>query len=185
MTGRVAGLILAAGASTRFGSPKQLARIGDRTMLETVIQIAHDAGLDPILAVVPTSIAVAPDVVAVVNDDPDAGLSRSLQLGIRAVPDDVSGVMILLGDQPALDPELIARLMRARGTYPVVATSVEGDPIAPVLLERSAFPIADEAAGDEGLRGILRRAGTLVAHVDVAEAPADIDEPQDLERLIK
>src|SRR5688572_247553 len=79
---RVAAIILAAGASTRFGSPKQLARVGERTMLDAVVELASAAGLQPIMAVVPPGIAVPPEAVPVLNDRPHEGLSRSLRLGI-------------------------------------------------------------------------------------------------------
>ncbi|MEO7294620.1 MAG: NTP transferase domain-containing protein, partial [Candidatus Limnocylindria bacterium] len=83
---KVAAVILAAGASTRFGSPKQRAPLGSGTMLSAVSVIAHRAGLAPVIAVVPSGVAVPPDVIAEVNDQPAAGLSHSLRLGLAAVP---------------------------------------------------------------------------------------------------
>ena len=99
---RIAAVVLAAGASTRFGSPKQLARIGDRTMLASVIDIAREAELAPILVVIAPGIPVPPEVVPIVNAQPEAGLSRSLRMGIAALPPDVDAAVILLGDQPTL-----------------------------------------------------------------------------------
>ena len=99
---RIAAVILAAGASTRFGSPKQLARIGDRTMLGSVIDTAREANLAPILVVVSPGIPLPPDVVPIVNAQPEAGLSRSLRMGIAALSPDVDAAVILLGDQPTL-----------------------------------------------------------------------------------
>ena len=100
---QVAAVILAAGSSTRFGSPKQLARIGGRTMLEAIAATADEAGLHPLLAVVPSAISVPPGVVPVINDAPEAGLSRSLQLGIRAVPVEADAARSGRGDHPPLD----------------------------------------------------------------------------------
>ncbi|MGH2356746.1 MAG: nucleotidyltransferase family protein [Candidatus Limnocylindria bacterium] len=180
---RVAGIILAAGASTRFGSPKQLARIGKRTILETVVDVALAAGLDPVLVVVPPGMAVPPEVVPVVNDDPAAGLSRSLRLGVHAAPGDVAAVVILLGDQPTLEADDVRRLVAARGAAPVVASESNGLRMPPVVLERTAFALVDTLEGDEGLRSLLRSGSSDIAAVPVSSLAADVDTPEDLARL--
>jgi molybdenum cofactor cytidylyltransferase len=180
---QTAAVILAAGASTRFGSPKQLAQIGDRTMLAWVIDVAREAGLAPIIAVVPPGIAVPPDVVPVVNTDPAAGLSRSLSLGVAAVPPDVDAAVILLGDQPTLSVDAVRTVVRAAGgDRPVVAARADGRFGPPVLLSRDAFGLAHEASGDEGLRTMLADHPELVTPVDVGEHAPDVDVPADLER---
>lgn len=180
---RVAGIILAAGASTRFGSPKQLARIAKRTILETVVDVALAAGLDPVLVVVPPGMAVPPEVVPVVNDDPAAGLSRSLRLGVHAAPGDVAAVVILLGDQPTLDADDVRRLVAARGSAPVVASESNGLRMPPVLLERPVFALVDTLEGDEGLRSLLRSGSSDIAAVPVSSLAVDVDTPEDLARL--
>jgi molybdenum cofactor cytidylyltransferase len=180
---RIAAVILAAGTSTRFGSPKQLARIGDRTMLESVIAVARDAGLHPIIAVVPPGFAVPPDVVPVINDEPSAGISRSLQLGIRALPQDADGALILLGDQPTMAVEAIHTVVGARSGRPLVAARADGHLAPPVLLMPEAFGFVDEATGDVGLAPILANHPELVTAVDVDEHAPDVDRPADLGRL--
>ena len=181
---RIAALILAAGASRRFGSPKQLARIGDRTMLATVIDVARRAGLAPILAVVPPGIGVAPDVVPVANDQPSAGMSRSLRMGLAAIPADVEAAVILLGDQPTLPVETIRALLgAARSDRPVTAVRAEGRIGPPILIRRDAFGLAQEAIGDEGLRSILTDHPELVTAVELQAHLPDVDTPADLERL--
>lgn len=181
---RVAGVILAAGASTRYGSPKQLATVGDRTMLERVADVARASGLAPIVAVVPSGIRPPEDVMAVVNDRPEEGLSRSLRLGIRALEDDVAGAVILLGDQPTVPTSWIAALrLQALGRRPVVAMRADGRIGPPVLLRREAFGLVEEATGDAGLGPTLARHPDLVAHIDVAAHAPDVDTPEDLEQL--
>jgi CTP:molybdopterin cytidylyltransferase MocA len=181
---QTAAVILAAGASTRFGSPKQLARVGDRTMLASVIDTAREANLGPIVVVVRRGIAVPPDVVPVVNDEPDAGLSRSLRMGIEALPANVGGAVILLGDQPTLPSRTIrAVVSAARSDRPVVAARADGRLGSPVLLLRDAFFLAQEARGDEGLRSILTDHQQLVTPVDVESHPPDVDTPADLGAL--
>ena len=178
---RIAALILAAGASTRFGSPKQLARIGDRTMLVTVVDLAREAGLNPIVAVVAPGIAVAPDVVPIVNAQPEAGLSRSLRMGIAAMPAEVDAAVILLGDQPTIAQAMIRAIVKAeRNGRPVTAARANGRLGPPVLLMRDGFGLTQGAIGDEGLRSMLTRNPELVTPVDVAAHAPDVDTPADL-----
>ena len=181
---RVAAVVLAAGASTRFGSPKQLARLGDRTMLESVIEVARAATLRPIVAVVAPGIAVPADVVPVVNTHPAAGLSRSLRMGIAALSEDVDAAVILLGDQPTLSANTVRAVMGAApGDRPVVAARADGRLGPPVLLMRGAFGLASGATGDEGLRSILIDHPELVTPVDIGEHVPDVDTPADLGAL--
>jgi CTP:molybdopterin cytidylyltransferase MocA len=181
---RTAAVILAADASTRFGSWKQEARIEGRTMLATVAGIAARAGLHPIVAVVPPGLPVPASVVPELNADPAAGLSRSLRLGLDAVPpEEADGAVILLGDQPTLDPTVIELLLVEGGERPVVAARAGGRIGPPVLIRRDAFGLAAEASGDEGLRDVLRAHRHLVSEVEVGEHAPDVDRPEDLERL--
>jgi molybdenum cofactor cytidylyltransferase len=179
----VAAVILAAGASTRFGSPKQLARVGEGTMLQAVVAIARDAGLRPTIAVVPSGLDLPADVVTVRNDQPARGMSHSLQLGIEAVPRSAVAAVVLLGDQPSLPVASVRAIVAARGTHPVVAGSANGLLQPPVLIERSAFGVVQELSGDIGLREIVRGRPELVRSVSLEVVPPDVDTPADLELL--
>ena len=152
-------------------------------MLEAVVAIAREAGLDPILAVVPGALEVPRDVVPVRNDDPERGLSHSLQMGIAALPGDVEAAVVLLGDQPTLPVASVAAIVTARGSRPIVAASSGGLVLPPVLLERSAFDRVALIQGDFGLREIIRGNPQLVREVPIEAVPADVDTPADLDRL--
>lgn len=152
-------------------------------MLEAVVAIARDAGLDPILAVVPSGLVVPPGVVPVRNDDPERGLSHSLQMGIAALPEEVEVAVVLLGDQPTLPVADVNAIVTARGSRPIVAASSGGLVLPPVLLERSAFDRVALLQGDSGLREIIRGNPELVREVPMDAIPADVDTPADLERL--
>jgi molybdenum cofactor cytidylyltransferase len=179
----VAAVILAAGASTRFGSPKQLARVGEGTMLQAVVAVAREAGLRPIIAVVPSGLHLAADVVTVRNDQPARGMSRSLQLGIAAVPPSAEAAVVLLGDQPSLPVASVRAIVAARGTHPIVAASATGLLQPPVLIERSAFRVTQGLNGDIGLREIVRGRPEMVRSVSLEAVPPDVDTPADLELL--
>jgi CTP:molybdopterin cytidylyltransferase MocA len=180
---QVAAVILAAGASTRFGSPKQDAPIGSGTMLAAVGTLARAAGLSPVIVVVPQGRAVPPDVVPVINADPVAGLSRSLRLGLSAVPAELSAAVVLLGDQPTLPAGTIRALLAAPTDLPIIAALAAGRIAPPVLLRREAFALAAEAEGDEGLRPVLEAHPELVHRVEVGTHPPDVDSPADLARI--
>jgi molybdenum cofactor cytidylyltransferase len=154
------------------------------TMLEAVIATARGAGLSPILAVVPPGLAVPPDVVPVPNDRPLDGLSRSLRIGLAAIPSHVDATVILLGDQPTLRAETIRMILDAtHSTHAVVVARAGGRVGPPALIRASAFWLADEATGDEGLRTILSKHPELVTAVDVGEHAPDVDTPADLDSI--
>lgn len=179
-----AAVILAAGASRRFGSAKPLAPIGAGTMLGAVVAVAAKAGLHPIIAVVPPGMPVPAGAVPELNEDPTAGMSRSLRLGLAAVPpESTDAAVILLGDQPTVDPSVIRRLLVESGDAPVVAAWADGRFGPPVLIRRTAFGLADEADGDEGLRRVLDAHPELVVKVPVGAHAPDVDVPADLERI--
>jgi CTP:molybdopterin cytidylyltransferase MocA len=183
-TRRIAAVVLAAGASTRFGSAKQLARIGGRTMLETVVETAREAGLSPVIAVVPPGLAVPPESVPEINDDPAAGISRSLRLGLAAVPPEADAAVILLGDEPMLSAETIRAVVDAAENEPwrVVAARADDRIGPPVLLPRASFQLADAVDGDHGL-GRLLAADDATTVIDVPRASVDVDTPADLDAI--
>ncbi|HEX5039532.1 MAG TPA: nucleotidyltransferase family protein [Candidatus Limnocylindria bacterium] len=181
---RNAAVILAAGTSTRFGARKQDVRIDGRRMVDIIAATAAEAGLDPVLAVIPPGFDVAPAVTRVVNERPEAGISRSLRLGVDALPEQVDAAVILLGDEPLVDAGILRRLAAAgdRGAKVVAARS--GDRIGPpVLLRREAFGLVHRATGDHGLRELLRGIRGLVT-VALPQPPLDVDTQADLDTLL-
>jgi molybdenum cofactor cytidylyltransferase len=184
----VAAVILAAGESRRFGSPKQLALLEGRTLLEHVLEAARLAELRPVVAVVPVwltrpaSAAGADELVWVRNPDPARGMSHSLRLGLAAVPPSAGAALVLLGDEPRVSVAHLRALVAARGSRPIVATDRDGLLAPPVLLERSAFGSVATLTGDIGLRELIRRDPGQVATVAIGPV-ADVDTPDDLRVL--
>lgn len=186
-----AGLVLAAGAGTRFGAtPKQLAALGDRPLLQWAVdaQTAVDpALLAPIVVVLGSharEIGAAIEfgrAEAVVCADWEAGQAASLRRGLQALGDAVR-VVVTLGDAPFVSSELIARLARETGSGPVRAV-YDGRPGHPVVLGRAQITAlrAGSADRDEGARRLLRGARTIEAgHLCSGR---DVDTPQDLEEV--
>jgi molybdenum cofactor cytidylyltransferase len=183
----VGAVILAAGSSRRYGSPKQLVVVDGMTLLEHAIEAAAVAGLLPVAAVVPVWLsrpARYDDARLrwIRNAFPERGLSVSLRLGLDAIAGEVDAAVILLGDQPRLPPETIGGLLAARGDRPIVASEADGVLAPPVLIEASHFHLADALTGDIGLRQLLIDHPDLVRAYEVGGHPPDIDTPDDLGR---
>jgi molybdenum cofactor cytidylyltransferase len=184
----VGAVILAAGASRRYGSPKQLAVVDGRTLLEHAIESAAAADLAPVAAVVPVWLSRPARLDQawlrwIRNPFPERGMGLSLRLGLDALGEGVAAALILLGDQPRMPPATIASILAARGDRPIVAAEADGVLAPPVLLERTHFHLADGLTRDVGLRDVLRSNPDLVAAVQVGGHTPDIDAPDDLDRL--
>jgi CTP:molybdopterin cytidylyltransferase MocA len=184
----VAAVILAAGTSRRFGSPKQLAVVEGRSLIEHVMGAAMTAGLEPVVVVVPVWLSPpgALDAEAaqwVRNPFPERGMSHSLRLGLGALGPRTSAALILLGDQPGMQAATMTAVVGARGSRPIVAASAEGVLAPPVLIERSHFHLAFGLSGDVGLRELLRENPDLVTTVTVPAHAVDVDTPEDLGRV--
>ena len=179
---KVAAVILGAGLGRRFGGPKAAAQLHGRTLLAHVVDVARQAGLDPVIAVIPTATPVPADVTPIVNPDPERGLSSSLRLGIGAVPRG-QAALVLLVDQPTVAPASISAVLTARGARPILAAQAGGRLAPPVLLEPEAFPVVAGLTGDIGLREVFRQNPELVQAVPVTAHAPDVDTPGDLECL--
>lgn len=186
----VGAVILAAGESRRFGGRKQLALLAGRTLLEHVLDLALDAGLMPVVAVVPVwltrpAMMRDPHLRWVRNPHPERGMSHSLRLGFDALPPEVDAAVVLLGDQPTIPSNAVRAVLQSRGERPIVANRAEGRFGPPVLVERSHFWIVNEPRGDVGLRELLDAHPEWVAAVEIGSHPVDVDTPGDLDRLAR
>ena len=194
MASRTAAIVLAAGASSRFGSPKALARLEGRPLLEHVLDAVREAGIGRIVVVLGHAADEIEeridwlDETLVRNPDP-RHQSSSLQVGLAAVEElepPVDAVVVVLGDQPRTRPEVIRALVAAsRSTdRPVIVPRYEeGGGANPVLIRREAFDLVDEAQGDRGLGPLLAERDELVEEVDVEGSNPDVDTRADLAAL--
>jgi CTP:molybdopterin cytidylyltransferase MocA len=151
-------------------------------MLEVVGDLATAAGLDPVIVVAPSTLPTPGTMQVITNDVPSAGMSRSLQLGLSAVPPEAEAAVILLGDQPTVTVDHLRQLDAWRGGTPIVATRSDGVLGPPALIEREGFELANGVSGDVGLRALLRTDPSVVTAVD-SDAIPDVDTPADLEHI--
>jgi molybdenum cofactor cytidylyltransferase len=184
-------VVLAAGASSRFGSAKQLVRIGDRPLLTLiagraaevvghaliVVLGARAAELAPLLKHSPGSV--------VVNRDWREGLASSIRAGVGRLPASCAGVLLVLADQACVTAQDLRRLAGAWRRQPlaVAAARYRGTLGAPAIFPRHLFGELRELRGDSGARALLRRHGDHLVKVPMVSAAFDLDTPDDLLEL--
>jgi len=165
----IAAVVLAAGAATRFGAPKQ------RLLLPTVLERVSASSVDEVLAVLGAH-DVETDARTVHCPDWARGPGASLRCGLAALSAEVEAAVVVLADGPNLNPRAVDRVVRTWGEHggDVLAATYGGTRSHPVLVARPAW----DAIPDEGLRGIP---AAEVPCDDLGD-PGDIDVPGDLPR---
>ncbi|MEV5890993.1 nucleotidyltransferase family protein [Nonomuraea fuscirosea] len=183
-TGRVAGLLLAAGEGTRLGRPKALVEFGGERLVERGVRLLDEGGCRPVVVVLGAATVQVRGAVTVRNPDWASGMGSSLRLGLAALPEEAESVVVALVDQPLIGPGAVRALIGS-GAGLAVAT-YGGRRRNPVLIAREHFAeVSALAVGDVGARPFMKARPELVTEVACDEHgdPADIDSPQDLDRL--
>jgi molybdenum cofactor cytidylyltransferase len=189
----VAGIVLAAGASSRMGRNKMFLEIGGETLLHRAVRVAADAGLSPLIVVIGHDAGRARELLGglpcqpVVNADYLQGVQSSVRTGVEAVPDAVRAAIVMLADMPLVTADMLATLVgRYRAGAAPLVLSTYGDVNAPpTLYDRSLFPELTTLAGPGcGKQVVKRHRHEAVAVEWPLEALDDLDEPADVERLI-
>jgi CTP:molybdopterin cytidylyltransferase MocA len=166
----ISAVVLAAGASTRFGSPKQA------VLLEPVVERVRGSAAIGDVVVVLGAHEVESTARAVHCPDWERGPGASLRCGLAALKGDVEAAVVVLGDGPRLDPRAIDRVVAAwrRGPGERYAATYGGVRLHPLLLGRGAW---DEVP-DEGLRALPAE----LVPCDDLSPPGDVDFADDLKR---
>lgn len=184
-----AAVVLAAGESLRFGAPKQLAPLWGRPLLEHAVAAACASPVQDVVVVLGARAGEVAAGVAlgrarvVVCEDWAEGQGASLRTGVEAVADAPCAVL-MLGDQPLISPEAVARVLEARdGESLGLRATYGGRPSHPVVVERALYGALLEVRGDIGAREVLRAAATGLVPCDGLGAPDDVDTPDALGAL--
>ncbi len=201
--GPVAAVILAAGLSRRFGSPKLLHPIGGLPMLERTVRAACRAGFARVTVVIPTGPGETGVVIdkyrrllepypveLAFNPAPEAGQSGSVRAGVDALNASVPGperpeaAMFIPGDQPFLTPAILDALIEAwvNDRPAVLAPAAGGRRLSPVIFSKELFPELLKLTGDQGGRMVLESRPELLRTLEFADpAPfRDIDFPEEV-----
>jgi len=181
-------VVLAAGASTRFGATKQLVRVNGRPLMHTIVSRAvelaghsvtvvlgaHAGELAPLLKHTPAAVSV--------NRDWSEGISSSIREGLSHTPATADAVMFVLADQAAVTTEDLRRLTGAWRRNPscMAAAQYSGGLGVPAVFPRWCFRELNELRGDRGAQAILQRHLDRLVRIPMPSAELDIDRPEDL-----
>ncbi len=188
--------ILAAGASTRMGTPKQLLEIGGQPLLIRAIEAALASTAWPVVVVLGAQAEkirpiLAPFPVLVTENSAwSEGMAASIRAGVTTLQQFSRGLdaaLIALCDQPAFSAATIAQLVAAQraGGRSIVAARYAGRHGAPALFLREHFPTLTALTGEEGARALLNDQPALVTSVELPELALDLDTPADVAAIQK
>lgn len=187
----IAGVILAAGGSSRFGTIKQLLDWKGKPLVNHAAETALVGGLSPVLVVtgadhskVTQSLEKLP-VECVFNPNWEQGQSSSVRTGVEALPPNMGAVIFLLVDQPFISPQLIQHLIKAHAIKraPIIYPQVNNERANPVLFDREVFQELSSLEGDTGGRVLFNNFLSRGVPWENDLIQKDIDTPEDFQRL--
>ena len=184
-------VVLAAGRSRRFGSPKQLALYAGVPLVQRAARIAEAACRQRSMLVVGSNWrrvhkACAPLAGFLIrNDRFEDGMAGSIVSAVAALPSAASGVLLMLADQPLVTAADVQRLIDRWAESPgsIVCSRDRGYTGPPAIFPRCVFPELLTLEGDRGARSVIRAHGDRVDFVECRHVRTDIDTPDDLARL--
>lgn len=193
-TRRTAALILAAGASTRLGQPKQLLRLGGESLLRRTARLAIAARCAPVFVVLGYAAErMRPELdglsaTVIVNEQWTEGMGSSLRCGIAALTQShppPHAVLLLVCDQPRLTAEHLQTLLHRHetGSSPITASFYAQRDGVPAVLAASLFPGLLACTGDRGARDLIRSQADTVQRVPWPDGELDLDRPEDLAKF--
>ena len=184
-------VVLAAGASRRFGSPKQLVRFEGQPLILRVLSLATELAGSAVSVVLGANAAeialiLPPSAAAtVVNRNWEEGLASSIRAAVQRLPGSCDGVLLMLADQPLISSQTLERLAATWRKAPrSIVASVYGNVVGvPAVFPRWSFNDLMALRGDQGARLLINRFADHVVRVDNPEAAVDIDYAEDLLEL--
>lgn len=189
--GKLAGVILAAGLSSRMGAFKPLLEVGGQSMARRVAELMQSAGADPVVVVtghrheeLETHLAGC-GVRFVFNPDyASTQQLESLKLALTALPEDCGRVLVTPADIPLVRPDTVARLLAAEGDF--IRPRCGERTGHPVVLAAGLFPELLRYDGPGGLKGAVERSGCVVRDVPVDDRGVlmDNDTQEDFQRTL-
>lgn len=187
----VAGLVLAAGGSSRLGRPKQLLPYRGATLLDAALETARACALDQLLVTLGGSAAEVRDAVdladadVVLNDAYESGCSSSIAAATGALDPRCDVLVLLLGDQPGVTPASVRALLDGRADAPLAVCRYDDGRGHPFAFGRSVFAELAQLHGDKAVWKLLDRRAADVAEVAVpGPVPRDVDTWEDYEAVL-
>lgn len=187
----VTGVVLAAGESRRLGTPKQLLPYRNTTLLGATLEVARGAGFDQLVVTLGRAAQAVRDAVpldgadVVTADDSPTGCSASLRAALERVDPRAAGIVLMLGDQPCLNPATVRRLATEGPTGPLMVCRYDDGIGHPFWLSRSLFGELRQLHGDKAVWKLVESGRHPVRELEVSgPVPLDVDTWDDYERLV-
>jgi len=188
----VTGVVLAAGSSRRLGTPKQLLPYRDTTVLGGTLQVARRVGFDQLIVTLGGSAQAVRDAVrldgfdVVAVEDFGSGCSASLSAALQRVHPEASGIVLMLGDQPRVDPATVRRLVAEGPAGPIMVCRYDDGVGHPFWLSRTVFGDLQRLHGDKGVWKLVESGQHEVRELAVdGPIPLDVDTWDDYQRLME
>ena len=183
-------VILAAGASKRMGTPKQLLDLGGTTLLRRTVEVALATEFRPVVVVLGANkTQIAPQIIdlpvtIIENPKWEEGMSTSVKMGLVGLymtEKKLDAAMVLVCDQPHISVQLLTSMAKVQAltNKKIVACQYEGQLGVPVLFEREMFTELLDFQGDKGARFLLHKFPEQTARVRFDLGNIDLDTPQD------
>ena len=189
-------VVLAAGSSSRLGSPKQLLAVGGQNLVQHAVSVALSSRIGPVLVVTGANRKAVEetledmDVQLAYNPDWQEGMGASIRWGTQValgLYPETEGLLFMVCDQPFIHAEVLRALLewqRETGK-PIVTSSYEGVRGTPALYHASLFDELKSLQGDTGARPLLQRYATAIESVPFEQGRTDIDTRADYERYLQ
>jgi len=191
--GNVGLVILAAGASTRMGKPKQLLAVGETNLIGHTIKVGLDSECDPVVVVLgsqsrsikKTITETAVEIVE--NDHWEEGMSSSLRVGLERMLalKEVPAVLVMVCDQPGVDSELLNGMIKDFDNEELLGVACTyGDVVGvPALFGEGLFSDLLSLSGDKGARALIKNYIGQFKLIPFPKGAEDIDTPSDYQRF--
>ena len=191
----VGAVILAAGSSSRMGTPKQTLQFQGQSLLRRAAIAALDASCSPVVVVTGAHAELSRreldhlDVREVFNPDWKTGMGSSVRAGIErliSMDGDVAGAVLLLCDQPHVTSDVVSNLLATYRTTgsPVIASAYGGSFSVPAFFSRTLFTELTKLAGSSGAKEIIKRHASEARFLAFADGEVDVDTPDDFACLL-
>ena len=189
-------VLLAAGASSRLGKPKQLLPYEGTTLLKHAVQLAVDAALKPIVIVVGANANILNIEIEesqaniVMNETWQEGMASSIRTGLQKMLElepTINSVIMMVCDQPFVTVQLLQDLMakHIETGKPIIASNYKNNLGTPALFDATIFSELMQLKGDTGAKKILNNHPEWVAAIDFPMGEIDIDTEEDYKKLLQ
>ncbi len=192
MTEKLSILILAAGNSSRLGSPKQLIEFEGQTLIERITETALSISEDVLIVLGGNSELILPklvrfeDTISIVfNPDWKEGMGTSIRIGVEKLAENSDLIIISLSDQPFISKVLLQNMLQtyAKTQNPIVSCTYSNTLGVPILFHKSVFSELLKLNGDKGAKSFLHLYKNRISTIDFPEGIVDIDTLEDVEDL--